>query len=121
MYTHSKHKLMQNYIKAAAYSLFLALVFSCNDPTFVGEELLEQDQAEVFFTDTFGLRATTIRNDSVLTFVPPESLSAIFTEFLFGKFEDPVFGRTEAHIFAHLSLLTRNPDFVNADFSDSRD
>ncbi len=100
--------------------MMLLLGIACTDPTAVGAELLEQDQAEVAFTDTLTLSAVTIPGDSVLTYVSGQT--TLRSDYYFGDMADPVFGRTVASFYLQPRLYI-NPstgDLESPDFSDSQ-
>lgn len=69
---------------------------SCTDPALVGADLLDEDIAEVGFTDTFAVITNTVESDPILTFSPfrDDQLDA----YLFGTMVDPVFGRSTSTI-----------------------
>lgn len=78
-------------------ALTIALLYAaCSDPTIVGAGLLDEDRADIGFTDTFTLRADTELSEPLLTYSPFASLQ--LDRFLFGKMNDPVFGRSAAAI-----------------------
>ena len=106
---------MKHFHHAALWVLSSALLalFSCNDPTVIGSDLLAGDQLDIEFTDTLTIRAWNTTQDSVKTY-DPSPLSAEFTYFPFGDFVDPVFGKSTARINSQLSLNTNDPDFENA-------
>lgn len=99
---------LSDVISSLAVVLLLA---ACTDPTIVGGSLLDQDKADVGFNDTLTIRATTITNDSIRTYSP--FLSSQLSNFLFGAFNDPVFGKTTASIFAQVYPESRTPNFKN--------
>lgn len=78
------------------------LLVHCTDPLEVGADLLDEDRASVGFTDTVKLVARTEIADSVRAFSP--GVGAI-SQFLFGRFENPYFGITEAGIYMEPLLL----------------
>lgn len=88
---------------AVAFSLF-----SCNEPSLIGSELLENEQAEVIFSDTVSMEMTTLRADSVLGYSSSEGR---FTTLLFGELQDPVFGKTTAGIYFNFFALLSDPEF----------
>jgi hypothetical protein len=92
--------------------LFLLLAAACNKPTFVGSDLLDGDQIFSEFTDTFTLKAYTVIGDSVQVYDPArlEQLRG----YLFGRFDDPVFGTSTATISMQLVPPTTKPIFNNA-------
>ncbi len=103
----SKMKPFYLWFVAAATGIFL--VQSCNDPTLLGSDLLEQDQAEVDFADTFSLSAKTEIADSVLVYLPG---IANQSNYLWGNYEDPFWGRSEAGIYVRLASPFVVPEFV---------
>lgn len=101
-------------MKLSAVIPFLALPLlfaACADPTLVGGSLLDDDKANVGFTDTLSIRASTIAKDSVRTYSP--FLGSQLDNYLFGVFNDPVFGKTTASIFAQVYPESRTPNFRN--------
>jgi len=96
----------------AALSLLAVLSFatSCSRPTPIGSDLLEQDRSNVLFTDTLSLIASTVSEDSVLTYSsdPTRQLSV----YLCGQLDDPVFGKASAEINTQFRYgSTGVPDF----------
>lgn len=78
-----------------AGALYVLLLFmACSDPTLVGAGLLDEDRAEVGFTDTFTLRGATELSEPLQTFSPFVVQRA--DRFLFGDFQDPVFGNAKS-------------------------
>lgn len=93
-------------------SLFaLLLASACTDPTDVGADLLEDDEAEVGFTDTLSVLATTLRTDTLLTYFPAKSAAEANINYLVGEMVDPIFGRSKSQIYAQVSLRSADPDF----------
>ena len=85
-----------NILWGLAALLAIILINACSDPTFVGAGLLDEDRAEVGFTDTFTLRGATERTESLLAYSPFAVLQP--DRFLFGNFQDPLFGRAKSTI-----------------------
>lgn len=77
-------------------ALAVLLQIACNDPIVIGSELLDSDRVEVDFTDTFQLRSVTERSEPLRTYSPFSSLQ--LRRFLFGDYEDPMFGRSSSVI-----------------------
>lgn len=101
---------------SAFFALFL-LVFlgsSCNDPTLIGSDLLEQDQVNVGTTDTITLRTHTVLGDSVRTYSP--FVSQQLATYIAGNLDDPILGVSKASIYAQLLLEQTKPDLTNATF-----
>ncbi|MEM6965421.1 MAG: DUF4270 family protein [Bacteroidota bacterium] len=85
--------------------LFFLLNTSCNDPQLVGADVIDPDRADVVFTDTLSIFASSIKDDSVRTY---NSLN-LLNIFLCGKLDDPIFGESESIINTQLRL-TGTPD-----------
>ena len=100
----------------------------CNDPTALGTELLEQDLIEVGSTDTLTVLSKSVLPMRTLSYAAPYQTSIFLpaetnnqlSTYLFGNFEDPIFGNTVASIFiqpekqtiqASDGSLAFNPDF----------
>lgn len=97
------------------YALVLGLLINaCNDPSPLGAELLEDDQVDVFFTDTISLTASTIKEDSVLTYDPDPGV--VFDQFMFGNYTDPIFGKAYASIYGQVVLDFDRPEYDEAVF-----
>jgi hypothetical protein len=75
---------------------------NCTDPLEVGADLLDEDRAQVGFTDTIQLKTRVIIADSVSAFSP--GIGAI-SNFVFGRTEDNYFGITEAGFYLEPLLL----------------
>ncbi|MBI5915871.1 MAG: DUF4270 family protein [Bacteroidetes bacterium] len=97
-----------------ALTISLAALFSCNDPTVIGSDLLSGDQLDIDFTDTITLKARTVLDDSIRIW-DPSPTSIEFVSFPFGDFIDPVFGRSTTSIYAQLNLNTSAPDFMDGE------
>jgi hypothetical protein len=93
----------------------VALLFaSCNDPLFIGTDLLKQDQVGLGYTDTTTLYTTTIKQDTFLVYDPSVK---ILDGFLVGKYKDQHFGTATASIYLQYRLGNLNiPDFSGAKF-----
>lgn len=99
------------YVALNVFLFVLLLVSACTDPTEVGADLLEGDQADVGFTDTLSVKATTVRIDSVVTYTPSKSAAEAFLSYLVGNMQDPIFGNSKAQINAQLALASADPNF----------
>lgn len=95
----------------------MASSFSCSDPTLVGAGLLDEDRADVGFSDTLSIVATTIRYDSIRTYTP--FTSSQLESYLFGNLNDPVFGRSSAGIYAQVYPESNTPRFGEEAIVDS--
>ena len=92
-------------------------VVSCSDPTLVGGSLLEDDKANVGFSDTLSIVATSITNDSIRTYTP--FTSSQLATYLLGNLNDPVFGRSTSTIYAQVYPESNNPRFSDSTMVDS--
>lgn len=95
-----------------AGALLLLLLAACNKPTFVGSDLLDGDQIFSDYVDTFSINAYTTVGDSVQVY-DPSRLDQL-RGYLFGRFDDPVFGVSTATISAQLIPQGVKPLFDNA-------
>lgn len=100
-----------NLVRFILFLLVASLIYSCNDPTALGADLLEEDKAEIGYTDTFSVSARTTRRDSVRVYSPFSQ--GQLTNFLLGNFNDPILGRSSASINAQLYPLTSAPGFID--------
>ncbi len=91
------------------------IVPSCNKPSVIGGELLEQDQVNIAFTDSVTIVAKTIVADSIQTFDLDNQLDF----FLCGDLEDPIFGGVKATNYVQGRLSFNNPQFLPTDEIDS--
>ena len=82
---------------------------ACTDPTTIGSELLELDEAKVGFVDTLSLSSSTTTGDSIRTYSP--LVNNQLTTYLLGNMEDPVFGSVDASIYAELRLRRTSSGF----------
>lgn len=90
------------------------LAVSCNDPLFLGSDLLKQDQVGLGYTDTISMNTTTIRQDTFQVYNPSVKL---IDAFLVGNYNDTHFGKTKATTYLQYRLgTTQFPDFTNTKF-----
>lgn len=102
-----------------AIAIGLILIPACTDPTEIGADLLDGDKAEVGFTDTLTVIATTEKTDSILTYFPVFTAAEAFQSYPVGDMNDPVLGKSKAQIYAQLSLSQLLPDLEAAAKIDS--
>ena len=88
--------------------MFLFATTSCNEPSLIGADVIDTDRPDVVSTDTLSIFASSIKDDSIRTF---DDLN-LFTTYLCGKFEDPIFGKSDAEINTQLRL-NGTPDSTN--------
>jgi len=80
----------------------ITAIFSCSDPAVIGSELLQEDQANLQFTDEIPVQAKTVVGDPLQTFSP--FLSLQLNRHPFGNFADPLMGTTKASIYTQVAL-----------------
>ena len=91
----------------------LAIIASaCTDPTTIGADLLEEDRALIRVVDTLSVNSTTVEADSVLTFAP--NINNQLATYLFGDFQDPIFGRAKSSIYIQPRLARLLPNFEDS-------
>jgi len=83
----------------------LLLAFSCTKkPERIGDNLQpDQNNIELFYTDTISVEAYSVTEDSIRTDKP--------ANILFGSMKDPIFGTTVAGFYTQLRLSTNGHDF----------
>ncbi|MEM1123945.1 MAG: DUF4270 family protein, partial [Bacteroidota bacterium] len=89
------------------YSLFILLAavsafFSCSDPALIGAELLEEDRANLQFTDEIPLQVRTTEGQPLQTFSPFLGLQLV--RHPYGNYQDPLLGTTKASIYSQVTL-----------------
>jgi hypothetical protein len=90
--------MAKNLILFAAFLTAVISIFSCNETTLIGSELLEDDAVNVNFVDTFSISAYTIPGQ------PLQSNVSIGT-FTVGSLDDPIFGKSEAEMYFSLDRI----------------
>jgi hypothetical protein len=100
------------------HSLFLFLCIGiglilsrCNDPGFIGSDLLKEDEIALRFADTFAIEAQTILDTSLV--YDPQNLQ-LLNNISVGSFVDPIFGHTEAGLFFQVVRSNLIPTFTGA-------
>ncbi|MEM8906711.1 MAG: hypothetical protein AAGD05_02595, partial [Bacteroidota bacterium] len=84
--------------------MLLIFVSACTEPIPIGTDLVEQDQADIRFIDTFTIVAKTIAEDSVRIFDPNPQVQ--FDHYLCGNLNDPVFGSVTADLYIQFRNIT---------------
>lgn len=92
-----------------AFLSFSALS-SCVNPTQAGLDLLDEDLLNLVYVDSFTVETTSELSDSVRTHTPNTLLSA----YILGRMDDPIFGLSEAGLYAQLIPEYLNPKFDKA-------
>ncbi len=104
-----------------SFQLFLimavAVLFSCSDPSLIGSELLQEDQANLQFTSDIPIQAKSFDGVPLQTYSPFAALQ--LTRHLFGNFEDPLMGITEASIYTQIALGAQSPPNITIRSFDS--
>lgn len=99
------------------FILVVSLMNSCTKSSPVGSELLAGDQADIQFTDTLTLRMRTVKEDSVIVHDPFRE-GNLFSFYLLGDFNDPVFGNVNTSIYSQLksstAIIIDSADFQTA-------
>ncbi len=85
--------------------------YSCNDTTFIGSDLLDDQAIGLDFTDTITLKTSTISG------VPINTNDISAETYIVGDLEDPIFGTSTSDLyFSILALDLTNPwNFTNDD------
>ncbi len=82
----------------------LCLLAACTKPVLIGSDLLEDEKANLQFTDQFDLSFFTEKTDSII--VHSDNLSLQLITYLCGHVDDPIFGTYSAAIYAQPILPT---------------
>jgi len=82
----------------------LLMLGACTKPSTLGSELLEQDQEDVIFSDTFSVRTANTIRDSVVSFNP----EGPGTSLTLGYYMDPIFGATKSDMFIQITPGSAN-------------
>lgn len=81
----------------------LGILFSCTERTLIGSELLEEDQANLSFSNTINVSAKTVEGSPIPSYSPFATFQ--LRNYLFGEVEDSKFGKSTASIY---SQVTKN-------------
>jgi hypothetical protein len=111
-------------VPAILVSLFLLAIsfIGCTDFTTIGADLLDEDRLGLDFVDTITIQASSIPQDSIITYSGASSASQL-SRHLFGDYTDPVFGRVQASVYSQIMLgldrtgffpVIRRPNFKDA-------
>lgn len=82
---------------------------SCTKPSLVGEDIFIDDVLGLSTTDTVSLFTTTAVGDSVRTYT--QVTNQQLPNYLVGRLDDPIFGKSTAISYAQTRLLTTSPNF----------
>ncbi len=93
-------------------SLFILAVASCTKPVILGSDFLDQEKADLKFSDDFSLTFYTEKSDSVL--VHDDTIARQLVTYVCGSLNDPFFGKTKAEIYAQPILPTVATELLGA-------
>ncbi len=79
----------------------LSIIFSCTESTPIGAELLEEDQANLEFSDAIPLTVKTVEGAPIPSYSPFVTFQ--LPNYLFGEIDDPDFGKSNASIYSQIS------------------
>ncbi len=97
-----------HYSKILVVVACVVFLANCTKPTLVGNDLLDNEKAELLFKDDFDLSFTTVKQDSILTY--SADISEQLVNYLCGEIDDPIFGKYRSEIFTQMSLdFNTNP------------
>lgn len=116
--TERPHHDRMNVLRIFFISLFAAALFmsSCNEPTLIGSDLVEDELGVVQIVDTFSITMENVKGDSLIGYSP---IFANYDNYLFGDFEDPIFGSSKAELYFRIVGPGFYPDFDEAERLDS--
>lgn len=106
---------MRSALKLFAFVIFGFLFSECNDPSFLGTDLLKDDEINLTFVDTFTIEAQTLLDSGQTVYYP--AIGQIFNKVAIGNFQDELFGNTEAGLFIQYlkPAFAALPEFKGAD------
>ena len=81
--------------------ILLNIIFSCTEPTPIGSELLEEDQANLNFSNSIPVSAKTVEGTAIPSYSPFATFQ--LPTYLFGEIDDPVFGKSMASVYSQVS------------------
>lgn len=88
----------------------MTMFSSCTNSTEAGLGLLGEDLLNLHYVDSFTVETTSELSDSVRTHTPNSLLSA----YVIGRMDDPIFGVSEAGLYAQLIPEYLNPSLTGA-------
>lgn len=106
---------MRSAMKWISFCFFCFILIECNDPSFLGGDLLKEDEINLKFVDTFKLEAQTIPDTGVVVYDAYNGKS--FAKTAIGNFADPIFGTTRSSLFIQFlkPAFASLPDFKGAE------
>lgn len=94
-------------IRPLLYSLVAALLIlpACNEPTLIGDDLVDEDRLSITFTDTATLNARVMKLDRIVGFdTIGSTITGSVFQYAVGRMNDPVFGKTIAELSFQVRL-----------------
>ncbi len=86
------------------------MMASCTKLTLLGSDIFGDDQANLNYTDTLSIAATTVRNE---TTVLGSSRSVAYKYLMVGDMVDPIFGKMSAEAYSKFSWVASSvPNFM---------
>lgn len=99
--------MRQNFFPFLLLSILISC-FACTEPTLIGADLLQEDQANLNFRNDIPIDVTTIEGESVPIYNRFATLQ--LQHLLFGELEDERFGISTASIYSQLSRSNGFPE-----------
>lgn len=81
--------------------ILLNIIFSCTEPTPIGSELLEEDQANLSFSNAIPVSAKTVEGAPIPSYSPFATFQ--LPTYIFGEIDDPIFGKSTASVYSQVS------------------
>ncbi len=100
-----------NLIPLLAALILITSLFSCNAPTSIGADLVEEDEflnSEII--DTLSLEVNLIYSDSVKTTPLYDASNNTARPYLVGTLNDEIFGRSKANLYTQVRLPSNDVD-----------
>jgi len=116
----TNHSSSTSRVSSILFSVLLVITLflqACIDPSPVGADLLEGDQANIAVIDTLTLIGGTEMDDSVQVYTPTVELQ--LDNYLIGRYEHPIFGRFESFFYGQLRIATQTAPAFNEGTLDS--
>jgi hypothetical protein len=78
---------------------------ACNEPTLIGDDLVDEDRLNISFTDTLSLEASVKKIDRIVVFdTIASTINGAVFQYAVGRLEDPVFGKFTAELSFQVRL-----------------
>ncbi len=99
--------MRQNCIPLLLLSILISC-FACTEPTLIGSDLLQEDQANLNFRNDIPIDVKNIKGESVPTYNRFPTLQ--LEHYLLGQLEDEQFGKSTASLYTQLARSVGRPD-----------